>query len=786
VLSATALPAEVKRLVVLKVDGLPGWLIETMLAERDPATGKSRLPWIERVFIERGVSVRNFYSRGLSLSVPSWSVLDTGRPAPIRGNVEFDRYTLRAFDYLNFVPFYFKSAFAKTADMLGVELLDDLDIPLLADRFPFEQTHRSFQLYQRGIRWNTLKRAARGPFPLGSPRELLDEWQAGFELSRSLQDEIERDLIGALADESILYLDLFTGDFDHLAHLDNSAKAQRSVAAAIDSLVGRVWSAIEKSPLAAKTLLVLVSDHGMNTSPRAYSQGYDLVSLFRRANGGAHHVVTNRHTQSEFKLRGLYPFVHKVFTASEESPYGASAAKQYPTALLDLDGNERAAIYLRNSDLNLIHLLLLELERRDLAPEIRAAAEAACRHAIEHFAVRSRPRIDGIKPALDALRARIAEQNSGKRSTEGLQARRMKAHIDSWSTDERAYQDAITAIERLAAFEPGRTAASRLVPQRMMGEPNTIYQMQNYVVSVAAGGLQLAPDGTLDDHRSFRRIDYFNLLTGLTVRNVVQGGVGNRPVDFVAVRVAPDLLNRAIGADDCIEAAVWINGGDDRQLLILARGGPVQLKVLPVEKLRENADGRITFNRTEWRAGLPLELLEDDAFAVPAAERAGWLSQWHSERDWLRASHRAHYSNAVIGLFDHFRRSRPDGAESFHWARRELVDADLLLLAREHWNFNVRSFNPGGNHGAFFRQSTHAVLMLAGGAAAGINRGVLVEEPYDALSVVPTLLTLMGRCEPGLPGPYIQEASSIPGCTSGGLSPPAAERVYQAVAEGAF
>ena len=239
-LSAVPLAGEAKRVVILKADGVPGWLLETMLSERDPLTGSSRLPWIQRIFVDRGVWVRNFYSRGVSLSVPSWSILDTGRPAAIRGNVEFDRYTLRVFDYLNFIPFYFKSVFSKTVDMPGVELLDDLGVPLLSDRFAPEQTDQSFQLYQRGIRWNTLKRAAQGPFSPFSPRELLDEWQAGFELSRSLQDEIERDLIKALKDERVLYLDLFTGDFDHVAHLDNSEEAQRNILIRIDGLVERL------------------------------------------------------------------------------------------------------------------------------------------------------------------------------------------------------------------------------------------------------------------------------------------------------------------------------------------------------------------------------------------------------------------------------------------------------------------------------------------------------------------------------------------------------------------
>jgi len=68
-------------------------------------------------------------------------------------------------------------------------------------------------------------------------------------------------------------------------------------------------------------------------------------------------------------------------------------------------------------------------------------------------------------------------------------------------------------------------------------------------------------------------------------------------------------------------------------------------------------------------------------------------------------------------------------------------------MANNHWNFDVRGFNPGGNHGSFFRVSSNATLMLAGGAATGIPKGLAVEEPYDSLSVMPTILALMGRID---------------------------------------
>ena len=227
-----------------------------------------------------------------------------------------------------------------------------------------------------------------------------------------------------------------------------------------------------------RQLLVLVSDHGMNTNPGTYSQGYNLVELLRGAEGGAHHVVTNRHPLSEYKLRGLFPFVHRVFTASGISPYGAASPKNYPTALLDLDGNERAGIYLRNSGLNLIHLLLLQLERRDLAPALRKAAEEACRQAIAQFAAQSQARLHRLQPHLDSLRASIdrLDPDAGHAGESTQVQRRNKAHVRSWRVDESAYRDAIAAIKQLsnAAPFPRSPSASHLVPKRFVGEPNSI------------------------------------------------------------------------------------------------------------------------------------------------------------------------------------------------------------------------------------------------------------------------------------------------------------------------
>ncbi|MGH9626017.1 MAG: hypothetical protein ACRD4G_16995, partial [Bryobacteraceae bacterium] len=76
--------------------------------------------------------------------------------------------------------------------------------------------------------------------------------------------------------------------------------------------------------------------------------------------------------------------------------------------------------------------------------------------------------------------------------------------------------------------------------------------------------------------------------------------------------------------------------------------------------------------------------------------------------------------------------------------RRQLVQADLHIFASNHWNFNTRFPNPGGNHGSFFRISTHAVWMLAG---AGIPHET-IKRPYDGLNFANTMLSLVGRTPP--------------------------------------
>ena len=722
-----------KRLVVLKVDGLPGWLVDRVMREHDPASGKSRLPWLDYIFRQQGTIMANFYVRGISLSVPSWSLLDTGQHLVIRGNAEYDRYTLRVYDYMNFFPYYVNYARSKRVDMPGVEVLDEAGVPLLIDRYPLTERYQGLQQYQRGVLWKTLQGSLVHRITSRTPVQLFNEWQSGFEVSRGVNEQIERELIEKLRDPKVLYLDFFCGDYDHIAHLSNDPATQYGVLKQIDALAGRFWTAIQASPLAKDTIFVMVSDHGMNTDPAIYSQGYSLIDFFNSAEGGGHHVVTNRHPMTEFKLKGLDPFVSEVTSPSAHSFYLQDQSDAYPTAVMDLDGNERASIHLRNNTLNELQIVLQRLSHKELPKDYRATLVQQFYEILE----RQRPVWDRelreLAEELTGLKTKIASEGERVKNLQqdwtqaerdagvDRDARRAAARLHSWEEDYAGYMEYERILSRLLSVEPARHDPSKLkvedvIPRRSMGDRNTIYDLQNYVVG---------PD---------RRVDYFRLLTGIRVRNNVQAGVGNRPIDFIAVRAG--------------EHALWLYESEASQAMIYDRNG--ELRYQPVRGLRQDATGQLHFSEEPVHAGLPLHYFEDPELSVPG-ERAEWLTEWHSEREWLEATHRTLYSNAIIGLEEELSRTAVKGCVfddpllcRFEQRKRDNVLADMLVLASNHWNFNVRGFNPGGNHGSFFRISTHSTLMMTG---AGVPQGLEIERPYDSLSFVPTVLSLAGMLE---------------------------------------
>lgn len=777
----TASTAQTKRIVILKVDGLPYDMIDRFAAERDPLTGKSRLPWFDYVFYRNGTRITNFYVRGMSLSAPSWSLIDTGQHLQIKGNVEFDRDILHTYDYLNFLPFLVKQATRGNVDMPGTEVLDSVRVPMLVDAYDNYQRLPGSQLYGRGARIKTLQLAAENKF-LRNPKQLATEFVNGLETRNIVADQLERELIDKLDDQRVGYLDLLTMDFDHTAHHNNDRESHLATLQQIDALIGRLWTAIQKSPMAPDTAFVVVSDHGFNSDERVISQGFNLVKLLGSYYGGGHHVITKRRLLMDYSIKAVNPFVPPITTTTSQSYYLKDQSAEYPTALLDFDGNERAGLHLRNTNLNVIHILFQQLQR-NLSAQVRTAATDAFFAAIDHGRPFWQQDLDDFDQQLAALKRATDKQQElclaqpKKFTLEDIEhgrdddARRICILAKQWDEFLTSYRGYVATMRNLLTlkrdtFDPQKIKVETIIPTDSMGRRNSIHDLQNYVVGLGKDGLVLKSDGSLDADRSFVRLNYFDLLHEQAVRNNVQPEVSTHPIDFIATRIpremiAPSLSDELKPEDD----VVWLYGGPDRQALILPRGersGELQLRYLPIANLTQNADGLISFDPSELKPDFPLRILEDARLALPPnADRVAWLGQWHTDLEWLQALHRTQYSNGLIGLHEQFTLFPAPGTDpdapnltadetllrAFHKRQRRLVECDFMVFANNHWNFDVRGFNPGGNHGSLFRISTHATLLFAGGDQTQIPRGLAVSEPYDSLSVVPTILALTRKLD---------------------------------------
>jgi hypothetical protein len=751
--------AQAKRVVILKVDGLPYDTVDRFVAERDPQTGKSRLPWFDYIFYQNGTRLTNFYVRGMSLSGPSWSLIDTGQHLQIKGNVEFDRYIFHTYDYLNFVPFYFKQAYRGNVDMPGTEVIDSLGLRLLMDSYDNYQRLPGSQLYGRGARLATLQRAGQA------------------EIGKNPMQWAEEFITAALNDPRIQYVDLFDMSYDHAAHHTNDDATHLQVLRELDARLGRIWTGIQKSPLAAETIFVVLSDHGFNSDSKVLSQGFNLVKLLGTREGGGHHVITKRRLMLDYALKGINPFVPPITTTTSQTYYLKGQSTDYPTALLDFDGNERAGLHLRNSDLNQLHILLQQLQRNDLSPPQRTAATNTFFGILSRDRSAWSPELDQIEKEIGALH-RAIEAETGrcksqpKKFTEEDRemgrddnARRTCVHVTQWTELETHYGDYIATMRRLFAlhpdtFQPANLKIPDLIPKSAMGDRNSIYALQNYVVGLGPSGLVLGGEGSLDFDRTFVRINYFDLLKRQMVRNNVQSGISSQPIDFIATRIPREsieaLLPPESRPDDDV---IWLYVSPDRQALVLPRGeaaGNLQLRYLPIAHLTQDASGIIRFDRATWQPDLPLRIFEDPRLETGNVDKVSWLNNWHTDVEWLRTLHKTQYSNGLIGLHEQFTQfvapetdaTAPGISDderllrSLRRRQRHLAETDLQIFANNHWNFDVRGFNPGGNHGSFFRISTHSTLMLAGD---GVPRGLAVTEPYDSLSVVPTIMALTGR-----------------------------------------
>ncbi len=771
----------VKRVVIVKVDGLSADYLDKYVRQKDEKTGKSVLPWFDEIFYKNGTRLSNFYTRGMSLSASSWSLLDTGQNLRIKGNVEYNRIIPQSFYYLNFIPYYVDYGMKKRVDMPGMEVLDQLEVPILSDAFPYERRYTSFQLLQRGTDWGVFASGFLNLFPKNSA-DFIDEWTIGFDFHNTTFNQQERDIIKKIESHpEIEYFDYFTPDFDHVAHLDKSPEAHFTVLQKLDRSLGRFWVAIEKSKNRDETALILVSDHGINTNEKVYSQGFNIIKFLQSRAGGGHHVATKQQLMRKYSIKGLNPFVSIISNESKESFYLAKQAKSYPTIKIDFDGNERASLHLRDSDLNILQMIFQELQKRKISKENEKALKNAFFKILNRRRAGWQKTLENLNQELEALnrwikiQEKVIEVQPNGFSPEQIskgedkESRRIAVQAELARKDEAEYRQYLKTLNNLLAlriedFNPKRLNIKGLIAEGAMGERNSIYQLQNYAVGLSKSGFVFTENGDLDFERSFERVNYFDLFTSQMARSNVQKEVSSSPIDFVAAQIPLEEISNELPKNlQPDQNPVWIYGSKEKQALIFTRKNADSTNsyfYLPIANLKQNAAGKFSFEIKTWSAGFPLKIFEDENFAVENSAKKEWLSDWQSETEWLRAAHKTEYSAAVINLCEQFNDHLSENyiagetlsedeklLRRYRIHQRRLTETDLLVLANNLWNFDVRGFNAGGNHGSFFRISSNSALMFAGGTKTGIPRGLNIVEPYDNLSFVPTVFALMNKID---------------------------------------
>src|SRR5688500_4751520 len=207
----------------------------------------------------------------------------------------------------------------------------------------------------------------------------------------------------------------------------------------------------------------------------------------------------------DYSIKGVNPFVPLITTTTPDSYYLKGESTVYPTAMLDFDGNERASVHLRDSDLNLLHILLQQLQRKDLHPEVRKAAMEAFFSVIDKRRPEWTQKLTALRNELGALNVAIEKQRqlweaqpkkfTKEQQNAGLDdaTKRIWVQLDRWRIEQREYNAYVLTLHNLLSlspegFTPAKLKVRDVIPKESMGDRNTLHNLQNYVYGLAPNG----------------------------------------------------------------------------------------------------------------------------------------------------------------------------------------------------------------------------------------------------------------------------------------------------------
>jgi hypothetical protein len=824
-----------KRLILIKVDGLPPDLLAAAVyPERDDLikrlaygedfrrsvalyrkqTGRDALmPNVRKYFYTDGTVCENMYAGTLTLSAAAWSVIDTGQPSVIKKHGTFSRDTCYLRSHLDGFRDTWDAFKRRGEKSSALWNLDQVGVSLMIDAYDLRRTWTSPQIYWRdanseqlilmGKKWlNNDQRTAQDIARSHLSRLVtgIDYVEFNQEVSAEMtaRKVLERDLTGR---ERYDYLSPFFTLIDHQQHIDPHPDNLIYWLVKLDTLVGRIFEAVERSQRRDETVVAMVSDHGSDIKPGRVSFSLPITRLFRTPLFGGH-TVTTLLVEDAFSALSS-PILGIDFTRvyeSEYSPYGKKQNSRfgdgdYVTAFIDNFGNSRSDVNIRNNDLNRLHLILLRLQERPLLPERFARLRALFRQTL-----------DQTRRWLEPDVALLEDYHEGAKDL----ARHLAAKADNYSLDSawrlrtEAERDApqIPALRTLLSiqFEPGGPgpffddvfskpfSISDFIPKKYLGRQNSLHQLAHYTVGLGEN-LDWV-ETTVDPQGRPVDMNYFEILSNYQAANAPGEGLGN-PFDIIAVKAPATEVEKALrrhgllADSETVREAVWVKstardnprkGGE--ALVVQSPDG--RIKYVPVRDLEQHADGQVTFLPVDDLD--PLALLRGTGFAADGqAQPLEWLRAFHPLQDWLRAVHQTEYATTVTTLLDIFDNPVDEFVDSpdfekylIYFSSDQLKQrylrglkrkyagqiADFIVWSNDLWNFNSKARTSGGSHAAIKPIVTRMTFMAWGGGRTGISRGRAVSDVFTSLDIAPTLFRAVGMLDDN--NGVIRDPASIP------------------------
>ena len=779
------------RIILFKVDGLPGLLIKAALAPQSdavlrlPFPGRFRedyratqtlvgreelLPNMKEYFVRQGVRADTIFTGTLPLSAPVWAQIDSGQPSIVKRNYYFNRASGASGVFLNGLFDSAGKLIRGSGRTHALWELDLLGIPILPDAFPPERVWSSLQPLSRkrsaiqlGAMGKFLVRAGEREFRPGAVihqhlSHLVAYPDHVERLDRSLSLTLAKWLKWRAEGDLSETLDFITALFvtiDHRLHLESSYRSVLHLLVKLDDWFGEVMGAVEQTSRRNRTLVAMVSDHGMNLYPAHVNYGFPINPWLRRPEFGGHTVLSPEVEDSDHSLTRAIPGMDftRVYE-SPESPYGEAVpfgSKGYFTAFAANMGNPRFDLFLRHSDLNRLHLLLIDSLR------VQNDVEKLDRV----FGV-FQPVFQRIRPWLEAdafslqQAAEVFEAWSERHLAAGMPSARDAG--SRLASESRLYGNQAAILRRLLAlpleekewrrFIRSGFEIDEVVPKGYFGPPNSLEQLADYT----AGWSRPASERWSQSSESpFRTLNYPSRITGYRALN--PDAYGNRyPFNYF---VAPIPLEDLTGwKGPPLRQALWLLASEDRGQAVLL----------------EATDGTLWYAPLKSRG----ELARLDAAGVagsrdPLGYPGRLWARWLDPRRWVSETARLETSLVPVILADIFRPNYQDYLSGESRAgvlmpldgagrREDLTRAlrfrfkqatpDFRVWMRHGWNVNTMGQQPGGSHGGFLPLETQTTFMVWGGDEMGLERGRKLSGAFLTLDIAPTLMDAIGRLDP--------------------------------------